>query len=257
MTNQEAIKWIENRMCYGRYTPTKHNPLVIDDCFEAGGMAIRALEREPLWVSEKARKPKYEEPVLVVNYDGLYAIAIWHKDKGGNWSDCWMIMCGPYDSGIWIDDEHGTIKAWCELPNIPTFAPFSVEQEPCEDAVSREAIFDDLENNWDWETIDGITATTVLKQVMTDIRHMPSVRPQMIGGEAETKCSKSRQVAKDAMNKVMDEYRQIAVDWDAVENEIKQYFHAQYGKTRNSDVVDMSASVLEIINKYRNGGQDG
>lgn len=44
MTEQEAIKWIGDRMCYGRYTPQKHSPFIRDECCKAGEMAINALE---------------------------------------------------------------------------------------------------------------------------------------------------------------------------------------------------------------------
>lgn len=53
----------------------------------------------------------------------------------------------------------------------------ALKREPCDDCVSRQAVLSDIQSNWDWETVDGITATTVLKQVMTDITNMLSVTP--------------------------------------------------------------------------------
>lgn len=53
----------------------------------------------------------------------------------------------------------------------------TLKREPCEDCVSRQAVLSDIQSNWDWETVDGITATTVLKQVMTDITNALSVTP--------------------------------------------------------------------------------
>ena len=42
--------------------------------------------------------------------------------------------------------------------------------------LDADALIDDIKNNlWDWETVDGITATTVLKQTITDIKNQPTV----------------------------------------------------------------------------------
>lgn len=35
--------------------------------------------------------------------------------------------------------------------------------------ISADEIKNDIKTLWDWETIDGITSSTVLKQVLTDI----------------------------------------------------------------------------------------
>ena len=47
MTREEAIKWVDDRMCFGRGTFTKHHPPNIDECWQAGMMAIAALKAEP------------------------------------------------------------------------------------------------------------------------------------------------------------------------------------------------------------------
>lgn len=44
MTRWEAIKWVNDRMCWGRGKFTKNHPLTIDECWEAGAMAIEALK---------------------------------------------------------------------------------------------------------------------------------------------------------------------------------------------------------------------
>lgn len=31
---------------------------------------------------------------------------------------------------------------------------------------------------WDWDSVDGITATTVLKQTISDIENMPTIEPE-------------------------------------------------------------------------------
>ena len=73
MTEAEAIKWIDDRMCYGRYIPQKHNPFVHDECCQAGEMAINALEKQI------AKKPKMRH---VKPYD--------------NYNDGWCPCCGGY-----------------------------------------------------------------------------------------------------------------------------------------------------------------
>ena len=40
--------------------------------------------------------------------------------------------------------------------------------------IDRQAVLDDLANLWDWETVDGIQSSTVLRQVMTDVRNVPT-----------------------------------------------------------------------------------
>lgn len=44
MKKEEAIKWVDNRMCWGRGTFTANHLPNIDECWEAGRMAIEALQ---------------------------------------------------------------------------------------------------------------------------------------------------------------------------------------------------------------------
>lgn len=37
--------------------------------------------------------------------------------------------------------------------------------------IDKDDLIDFFENVWDWESLDGITATTVLRQAITDIRN--------------------------------------------------------------------------------------
>ena len=46
MKKEEAIKWIDDRMCWGRGTFTEHHPPNFDECWEAGLMAIEALQAD-------------------------------------------------------------------------------------------------------------------------------------------------------------------------------------------------------------------
>lgn len=42
--------------------------------------------------------------------------------------------------------------------------------------IDADYLIDDIEHNlWDWESVDGITASTVLKQTITDINNQPTV----------------------------------------------------------------------------------
>ena len=111
-------------------------------------MTIEDLH-EPLWVSINARLPKYETQVLVVNDDGKYAIAFLRKGDD-RWPDEWRIMFSPYDDDIWWNPEHGTIIAWCKLPNIPTFAPFTDKRKAKEVAgILKEHM--EVEKGWNIE----------------------------------------------------------------------------------------------------------
>ena len=46
MKKDEAIKWVDDRMCWGRGTWTEHHQPNIDDCWQAGQMAIEALKAQ-------------------------------------------------------------------------------------------------------------------------------------------------------------------------------------------------------------------
>lgn len=44
--------------------------------------------------------------------------------------------------------------------------------------IDGDALINSIKSElWDWNTVDGINATTVLKQTMTDIENMPTVDP--------------------------------------------------------------------------------
>ena len=56
MTNEEAIKLIDDRMCFGRGRWSEHHRPVIDEYWQAGEMAIKALEQPKTgkWISADA-----------------------------------------------------------------------------------------------------------------------------------------------------------------------------------------------------------
>ena len=41
--------------------------------------------------------------------------------------------------------------------------------------IDADALIEDIKSFWDWDSIDGITATTVLKQTMTDISNATTI----------------------------------------------------------------------------------
>ena len=44
--------------------------------------------------------------------------------------------------------------------------------------IDADVLIDDIKNHlWDWETVDGITASTVLRQTISDIENQPTVNP--------------------------------------------------------------------------------
>ena len=46
ITPDEAIKWINDRMCYGRGKWSEHHKPEIDEYWQAGELAIKALKKE-------------------------------------------------------------------------------------------------------------------------------------------------------------------------------------------------------------------
>ena len=57
MSNEEAIKLIDDRMCFGRGKWSEHHQPVIDEYWQAGEMAIKALQNEPRWIPVTERLP--------------------------------------------------------------------------------------------------------------------------------------------------------------------------------------------------------
>ena len=51
--------------------------------------------------------------------------------------------------------------------------------------VDADALADDVRSLWDYKTVDGITATTVLNQTLTDIRNCPTIVPADTGERSE------------------------------------------------------------------------
>ena len=105
MTDEEAIKWINDRMCWGRGKFTEHHPPVFDECWEAGGMAIEALKSRPKWIPCSERLPDNPSPVIIT--------VLWHKPY-----DNYEVTIGEYwnETEGWGNWENAEIVAWMPLP---------------------------------------------------------------------------------------------------------------------------------------------
>ena len=57
MTEQEAIKWVDDRMCYGRGKWSENHMPEIDEYWQAGMLAIEALKKQ---VPKKMRVRKFD-----------------------------------------------------------------------------------------------------------------------------------------------------------------------------------------------------
>ena len=93
MTNEEAIKLIDDRMCFGRGKWSEHHRPVIDEYWQAGEMAIKALEAEPLQVARDiATIIENEQDMRILPKRGK-----WILDRSGAYccSEC-MEPCATY-----------------------------------------------------------------------------------------------------------------------------------------------------------------
>lgn len=52
--------------------------------------------------------------------------------------------------------------------------------------IDADALIEDVKTLWDYETVDGITSSTVLKQIVTDIQNAPTaLAPRWVRCEDE------------------------------------------------------------------------
>lgn len=90
MTNQEAIKLIDDRMCWGRGRWSKHHMPEIDEYWQAGLMAIEALKAQIATDTNVGSKYEY-------HYD--HTDCIWYRPEARN--RC-PTTCAQYRDG-WND----------------------------------------------------------------------------------------------------------------------------------------------------------
>ena len=104
MTNEEAIRLVDDRMCYGRGKWSRHHQPVIDEYWQAGEMAIKALEAEPHWIPVTERLPKEE---------GFYIVTLEHRYGAETNIRFFKIENGERYWSLWGNEN---ITAWMPLP---------------------------------------------------------------------------------------------------------------------------------------------
>lgn len=136
MTKQEAIKLIDNRMCYGRGKWSEHHMPEIDDYWKAGQMAIKALEQSH-WIPCSERMPECEQEVLICTkkksvgrdayIDSIITPAMYEdgtmreNDSSWQWEDVdWAGWDDEEDCGIipegWWENRHFNSDEVCNSP---------------------------------------------------------------------------------------------------------------------------------------------
>ena len=101
MTKEEAIKLIDDRMCFGRGKWSEHHRPVIDEYWQAGEMAIKALEAEPQWIPVTERLPKESGLYQVTDIQGNVVRYVFNANEGSveYWRRCvkaWMPLPESY-----------------------------------------------------------------------------------------------------------------------------------------------------------------
>lgn len=104
MKISEAIKWIDNRMCRGRGQWTEHHQPIIDEPWQAGLMAIEALQNSQ-WIPCSERLPEEDGRYFVTRYDYVtessFVDILWYE-KHTWWN---RRIVGDF-----------AVKAWMPLP---------------------------------------------------------------------------------------------------------------------------------------------
>ena len=92
MKRKEAIKWIDDRMCWGRGTFTANHLPNIDECWEAGRMAIEALQIDLVQCKDCKHRETDDCPMYRVEWFSIY--------KGhGDFEDDYIIHDYTTDDG--------------------------------------------------------------------------------------------------------------------------------------------------------------
>lgn len=77
-----------------------------------------------------------------------------------------------FEYGDCLVDENGHGD-----PNEPENCPL-IPVPPHGRLIDADAMIKNMEGAlWDWETVDGIAASTILKQTITDLRNAPTIIP--------------------------------------------------------------------------------
>jgi hypothetical protein len=83
----------------------------------------------------------------------------------------------PRSNPTWVVIHRGGIIEVNDGSGWKTIKDGAIEvKAPHGRLIDRDAFLDDMNCGlWDWSTVDGITATTALKQTMSDLRNTPTV----------------------------------------------------------------------------------
>lgn len=95
MTKAEAIKLIDDRMCFGRGKWSEHHMPEIDDYWKAGQIAIKALEeperKRGKWIDGHCSNCGCDVPAYIIDWK-------WQKDMDANFCpNCGADMRGDND----------------------------------------------------------------------------------------------------------------------------------------------------------------
>ena len=132
MTKEEAIKLIDDRMCFGRGKWSEHHKPEIDIYWQAGEMAIKALEAEPHWIPVTERLPETGQDVELCcgykNYRGeiaRYICIAYHVNRYEmKYSADWDEGCDEYREE---DDEYYVLEGWYErIHNWDTYGAVKI-----------------------------------------------------------------------------------------------------------------------------------
>ena len=143
MTREEAIKLIDDRMCWGRGRWSKHHMPEIDEYWQAGLMAIEAL---------KAQLPSVTPEITDEQ-------AILHLQASG-----WMQRHDKemYESGLRerLADDSGSYDSLI----------------PCDDTISRQMAIDEIKSLF--LNVPYSEKNIAWSMALTKIRQLPSAQPE-------------------------------------------------------------------------------
>jgi len=167
MTREKALEWFKDR---------KKMYLLDDKCQQAEDMAIKALEQEPVLNKIRAEIEEHAKINQHLNTDRARAL-------------CWCLdVIDKYKAESELQESEGQgmtreeIIDFCEMKSqlepenedIFNYIIKALEQEPCEDAISRQDVWFKLTNG----AYDGETTEQFIDRVAKEIESAPPVNPQ-------------------------------------------------------------------------------
>ena len=116
MTKEEAVKLIDERMCFGRGKWSEHHMPEIDYYWKAGQMAIKALEQpEQKWIPCSERLPEEKQDVLLLMPHNM-VVGFW-EDVLNDGGRTWYANSGDgYFTDMDVLNGYDDPIAWMPLP---------------------------------------------------------------------------------------------------------------------------------------------